>query len=55
MNLLKVASSHSNFQISTNARLTHARTEPRVWILLDVIAVIAHLTFLALIAKVNVI
>ena len=53
VNLLNVPSSHSNFQTSTNARLIHARTGPRVLILLDVTAVIAHLDLLALIAKVT--
>ena len=51
VNLFKVASSHSNFQISKNAPLIHVRTEPRVWIWMEVTAVIVNLDILAVTVK----
>ena len=40
-----------NLQTSTNALLIHARTGPRVWILLEVTAVIVNLDILEQIAR----
>ena len=41
----------SYFQVLTNAHPIRARTEPRVWILYEVIAAIANLDKLAATAK----